>query len=121
MADRDGAAVFAGELRQQLSRLGRSTPLLESVAYRGQGVAEVAAALLELGHRAHGNADAALREQAAARLRILELVTDELHARLDSDPRLGSELERAATALRQGSVDLVTATHETVRRVLGEA
>ena len=58
--------------------------------------------------------------QAAARLRILELVADELHARLGSDPKMGAELERSASALRQGSVDLVTATQETVQRLLGE-
>jgi LAO/AO transport system kinase len=120
-ADRDGAEAFANSLVEELSRLGRPARLLRSVAYRGEGVAEVAAALLELGARVRGSAELALREQAAARLRIQELVADELHDRLESDPRLGSELERAAAALRQGSVDLVTATQQTVVRVLREA
>jgi LAO/AO transport system kinase len=121
-ADREGSADFLRSLSEELSRLGRTTQVLRSVAYRGEGVAEVAAALLQLGERARtAEAERALREQAAARLRIQELVADELHDRLENDPRLGGELERAAAALRQGSVDLVTATQQAVAKVLREA
>jgi LAO/AO transport system kinase len=120
-ADREGAAEFRRALGEELSRLGRTTHVLTSVAYRGEGVAELAAALLELGDRARASdAERALREQASARLRVQELVADELHDRLENDPRLGAELERAAAALRQGSVDLVTATQQAVARVLRE-
>ncbi len=114
-ADQPGAQQLEREILASISLIpsGRpKPPILRTAANRCEGTAGLVEALQRVGRR-----DAS---PAYWKRRILERVSGEVRAMLESAPAIGAELDRAAEAIAAGRLNPYSYVRQIVDRLRGE-
>jgi len=119
-ADQPNADITVRALRGMLALSqpesgARPTPICETVATEGKGIAELAAAIDD--HRSHLNASGGMIERTRARIRrqIETMLREQLYARFISRNGGHAELDAAVEAVMDRRVDPYSAVEEMIK------
>ena len=113
--DQPGAAELEREILASISLIPPGhprPPVLRTVANRCEGISELVRALQGIGRRG--------TSPAYWKWRILERISGEVRAILESGPALGKELDRAAEEIAAGTLNPYSYVRQIAERLRGE-
>ena len=118
-ADREGADRAVAEIQAVLALQDRAPdqpapPVLKTEAARGEGVAELRAAIDTVGAR---DATRRHRRRSRARVRLHQALTRQLVERLEADDEMRSQVGDWVDRIARGEVDPYTAAHHIMEQV----